>query len=373
MEHTNGKNTLISGLGAGDEPFRLPSMEKTQSALPYTANTVWLLSKKQPFTQPPSAQFSPTWKWTRQLRRPDPPSGALGTQGEKLVAEYKSRTGELHAVVFNKTNRKFVAGRFDIADPSANTKIYSIKDSGNTGTALFFALIPLAMEDQEFDEQYRRLADCKKAGFPDMKEADEAAYILCDNLYRRIENAENLGNDGLKIIIPSTGNVQQISPLNLARGTYSPTSVLFGTFHIFHPGMSRSSAASIDKNSFAGKYSLSKRIFSPKEQLLIPSLADWYIIPPEVDSICKHAQMTTTGTQPMRNFFCADLPERVKPKQQRQSPLAWGFPICSTPALPTPRSLISWGRCCRIPRRPFPRQMNSLPDGYSDGSLQRLL
>ena len=235
------------------------------------------------------------------------PSGssecALGTQGEKLVAEYKSRTGELHAVVFNKTNRKFVAGRFDIADPSANTKIYSIKDSGNTGTALFFALIPLAMEDQEFDEQYRRLADCKKAGFPDMKEADEAAYILCDNLYRRIENAENLGNDGLKIIIPSTGNVQQISPLNLARGTYSPTSVLFGTFHIFHPGMSRSSAASIDKNSFAGKYSLSKRIFSPKEQLLIPSLADWYIIPPEVDSICKHAQMTTTGTQPMRNFL----------------------------------------------------------------------
>ena len=28
---------------------------------------------------------------------------AYGTQGEKLVAEYQSRTGEIHAVIFNKT------------------------------------------------------------------------------------------------------------------------------------------------------------------------------------------------------------------------------------------------------------------------------
>ena len=93
---------------------------------------------------------------------------AYGTQGEKLVAEYQSRTGEIHAVIFNKTNRKFVAGRFDIADPSANTKVYSIKDSGNTGTALFFALLPLALKDLEFKEQYDKLASCKQAGYPDM-------------------------------------------------------------------------------------------------------------------------------------------------------------------------------------------------------------
>ena len=111
---------------------------------------------------------------------------AFGTQGEKLVAEYQSRTGEIHAVVFNKTNRKFTAGRFDIADPSSNTKVYSIKDSGNTGTALFFTLIPLAMEDDEFKEQYDVLASCKALSYPDMEEADKAAYILCDNLYRRI-------------------------------------------------------------------------------------------------------------------------------------------------------------------------------------------
>ena len=228
---------------------------------------------------------------------------AFGTQGEKLISEYQSRTGEIHAIVFNKTNHKFTAGRFDIADPSSNAKVYSIKDSGNTGTALFFALIPLAMEDEEFKEQYDALATCRDAGYPDMEKADEAAYVLCDNLYRRIENADSLGNDGIKISIPNTGNVQQLTPLNLNKGTYSPTSVLFGNFRIFRPGAKAAASVSIDKNHFCGQYSFSNRIFSQKEQLLIPKLEDWYIIPPEADSICKHAKMTTGGTQPMRNFL----------------------------------------------------------------------
>lgn len=228
---------------------------------------------------------------------------AFGTQGEKLIAEYQSRTGELHAVVFNKTNRKFIAGRFDVADPSSNAKVYSIKDSGNTGTAIFFTLLPLAMEEEEFKEQYDILAKCKQDGFADMEKADTAAYILCDNLYRRIENADSLGMAGIKVAIPSTGNLQQITPLNLNKGTYSPTSVLFGNFRIFTPGAKAAAAVSIDKEHFSGQYSFSGRTFPLKEQLLIPRLEDWYVIPPEVESICKHAQMTTNGTQPMRNFL----------------------------------------------------------------------
>ena len=33
---------------------------------------------------------------------------AIGTQGEKTVAEYQSRTGEIHVVVFNKIGRAHV-------------------------------------------------------------------------------------------------------------------------------------------------------------------------------------------------------------------------------------------------------------------------
>ena len=85
---------------------------------------------------------------------------AIGTQDEKIVAEYKSRTGETHVVVFNKKNGKFNVGRFD--DPTSTSKVYTVKESGNTGTALFFALIPEAMTDREFEENYKLLGKCKK-------------------------------------------------------------------------------------------------------------------------------------------------------------------------------------------------------------------
>ena len=110
---------------------------------------------------------------------------AIGTQGEKTVAEYQSRTKEIHVVVFNRKNGKFNVGRYE--DPAASPKVYSLKDGGNTGTALFFALIPEAMKDDEFRESYELLGKCRDDGYADMDEAEKAAFILCDNLYRRIE------------------------------------------------------------------------------------------------------------------------------------------------------------------------------------------
>ena len=60
------------------------------------------------------------------------------------------------------------------------------KDGNNTGTALFFALMPEALTDDEFRENYDLLGKCRNSGFPDMDKAAKAAFILCDNLYRRI-------------------------------------------------------------------------------------------------------------------------------------------------------------------------------------------
>ena len=42
---------------------------------------------------------------------------------------------------------------------------------------------------------------------------------------------------------------------------------------------------------------------SALEQSLIPKLPEWYIIPPEVVDICKHAQKTTGRPMQMRNFL----------------------------------------------------------------------
>ena len=226
---------------------------------------------------------------------------AIGTQGDKIVAEYRSRTKEIHAVVFNKKNGKFNVGRFE--DPTAAPKVYSLKDSGNTGTALFFALMPEALTEDEFREYYELLGRCKNDGFSDMEDAEKAAFILCDNLYRRIEGANLHGKNGIALDIPATGNIAPITTLNLNKKAYSPSSVLYGTFEIFTGTAVLTVGTDVDKKDFIGNYPLSNRMFSPQEQLMIPKIEDWYLIPQEVVTICKHAFLTTSSAQPMRNFM----------------------------------------------------------------------
>lgn len=226
---------------------------------------------------------------------------AIGTQGEKIVAEYRSRTKEIHVVVFNKKNGKFNVGRYD--DVTSSPRVYSLKDGSQTGTALFFTLIPEALKDDEFKENYDLLGKCKNDGFTDMDEAEKAAFILCDNLYRRIESADAVPRAAIKLSLPGTGNLSPLTPMNLNKNAYSPSSVLFGTFEILK-GTSRAVVATtIDKNDFINHFPLSERTFTSREELLIPRIEDWYVIPPEVVTICKHAHITTSGIQPMRNFM----------------------------------------------------------------------
>lgn len=230
--------------------------------------------------------------------------GAFGEQGELMdIAEYPSRTGEIHAVVYQKQTGKFVAGCYD--DMNQMPKPYVLKEDKNTGTALFFALISKAMTDEEFSQEYNLLLDEKKAGFPDLQKAAKSAYILCDNLYRRIENASDLGPAGIPVVIPSTGNIQPFTSITLNRGTYNPTVVLYGKFKVLKPGEAKKKKGvkKVCKEDFIGKFVFSEREFSSAEMLLIPSLPDWYVIPEQIVNICRHAKETTKSNRPMRNFL----------------------------------------------------------------------
>lgn len=226
---------------------------------------------------------------------------AIGTQGDKIIAEYQSRTGETHAVVFNKKNGKFNAGRYDTI--SSSPRVYSLKAGNQLGTALFFTLIPEALTDDEFRENYDLLGQCKNSGYTNMADAEKAAFILCDNLYRRIEGADTLPSAGIHLSIPTTGNIPQFTPINLSKNAYSPSSVLFGKFQILTGAPTGAAAVVTNSADFINKYQLSERTLSPEEEMLIPKLESWYVIPPEVVTICKHAKATTGSSMPMRNFM----------------------------------------------------------------------
>ncbi len=233
--------------------------------------------------------------------------GAIGSQGNDFtIAEYPSKTGKLHVVVYNRLKGQFYAGCYTLpADEEQTPEKYVLQENGNSGAALIFALLPTALTDEEFNNYYQQLKQHRDDGYPDKEEAAKTAAVLCDNLYRRIRYGNALMSAALRNELPKNGIVPALQPFTVQKGTYSPTNVIAGTFQILKPGTtSRKTGAVILKNDFVSKYTLSdERVLTPEEELTVPTLPDWYIIPPEIKRICEHAKLTTNTIQPMRNFL----------------------------------------------------------------------
>lgn len=141
--------------------------------------------------------------------------------------------------------------------------------------------------------------------YPDMAKATESMAILCDNAYRRIKDDTCPAH--INITVDKSGNLMRVSQGQLDSGSFVPTSVTAGEFTIFAktgPAVIKKAGVVVEHTDFVGKYPLTPgRTLSALELSLIPKLPEWYIIPPEVVDICKHAQKTTGRPMQMRNFL----------------------------------------------------------------------
>ena len=232
--------------------------------------------------------------------------GAVGQiDTNKSVAEYKSSVGPdaYHLVVFDAASGSALASVYD-----KNTELieqYVAHPSQRDGAAIFFALMPFLMSDAEFDETFQEYYDQFIAGYPDMAKATESMAILCDNAYRRIKDDTCPAH--INITVDKSGNLMRVSQGQLDSGSFVPTSVTAGEFTIFAktgPAVIKKAGVVVEHTDFVGKYPLTPgRTLSALELSLIPKVPEWYIIPPEVVDICKHAQKTTGRPMQMRNFL----------------------------------------------------------------------
>lgn len=232
--------------------------------------------------------------------------GAVGhIEGQRYVAEYKSSMGAdaYHLVVYDASTGNFLASVYD-----RDTELmeqYTAHPSARDGAALFFAMMPKLLEDQEFKENFQVYRGQRKDGFPDLPKTVTAAAILCDNAYRRVKDESCPAH--VKVRVDKSGNLMRVSRAQLDSGLYKPGTVLAGEFTIFSNTSGnrvRRPAPVIEHKDFVGKYPLTPgRTLSAGEQALVPTLPEWYVIPPEVVDICKHAKLTTGKPAQMRNFL----------------------------------------------------------------------
>ena len=221
--------------------------------------------------------------------------GAIGHQGNTYrISEYRS-ANKTDCVVFNPVTGKFSA--VQIEDGSQVLKPYSLGAGNGSGSALLFCLMPVLNEDDEFRQKFQEFTSHYENGWADMDAAFECALVLCDNVYRRIENSKQLGTDGVKISIPTTGNISVITQMAMDSGNYAPTGASYGNFTIMQlSGNATAKATSFQKEDFVGKYALSNRILTDREKAMVPTLPDWYIIPKEVVRVCEHSKHLPTSS-----------------------------------------------------------------------------
>ena len=231
--------------------------------------------------------------------------GAVGSvTPDTFVAEYKSSAGPetYHLVVYDSSTGGFFASVYD-----KNTELleqYCAHANARDGAALFFAMMPLLLKDQEFQENFFAYEEQLQKGYPDLSEATHRMAVLCDNVYRRVRDSTCPAH--VPVRIDKSGNLMRVTRTQLDSGTYWPATVTAGEFTIFSQKGHREppGAKAIPHGELVGQYVLTPgRDLSPPEKALVPTLPEWYQIPPEVVDICKHAKLTTGKPTQMRNFL----------------------------------------------------------------------
>lgn len=231
--------------------------------------------------------------------------GGVGSLDQYGIAEYKSSNSpdEYHIAIYDKSTGQILVSVYNIS--SGLNETYQAGLKGRDCAAVIMAMFPALMEDEEFRKYFYKVYDDYTNKFPDINETKQHMGILCDNVYRRILDESCPAH--LPLNIDRSGNIYRVSQTHIESGKYMPDKVISGVFRIFtaDPGVSVISPPKdeISHTDFIGKYQFATRSFSELEESLIPQLPDWYVIPPEVVDICRHAQATSAKSSRMRNFL----------------------------------------------------------------------
>lgn len=231
--------------------------------------------------------------------------GAVGKIDHRSIAEYKSSVSPnaYHLVIYDSVSGNISASVYDTSTELIES--YALGPKGRDGAAVFMAMMPTLMKDEEFAENFERYSKQYLSSFSDITEATNRMAILCDNAYRRIKNETCPAH--IAATIEASGNLTRVTQAQLDSGKLVPTEVLAGEFNIFAKTEKARSIKKaetiIEQSDFVGKFPLHPRMFTALEQSLIPKLPEWYIIPQEVVDICKHAAVTTGKPTQMRNFL----------------------------------------------------------------------
>lgn len=151
--------------------------------------------------------------------------------------------------------------------------------------------------NQEFYENFTVFREQLKNGWSDMDQALQAAFVCCDNIYRRVEKANTLGTNGIPVDRNSlaSGNAPILTPQAIAQGQYAPTEVVAGRFEILC--VNRITARSRPFDTLGNTYRMNVEL-TEEEKARVPEVSPKFHVSEEVQDMLEMIKNT-----PLRNFM----------------------------------------------------------------------
>lgn len=233
--------------------------------------------------------------------------GAFGVQKENqnvkwYCMEYERSSGalkETQIIIFDPVGGK-CKGMVKTGPSFSSYPI--IGERGRSGKEILMILAYASnregpLYDEEFAVAFKAFYKANKRGFCDNDEAMSLAFLLCDNLYRRIENRDVLGEDGITFdnSCITLGNIPIMTQTRIESGYYAPTETTCGIFQILVSRRGTGKTIGDLKEKYKRSF-----ILTEEERKRIPQLPENYDVPEEVSDILDAVVNT-----PMRVFMAA--------------------------------------------------------------------
>jgi len=197
------------------------------------------------------------------------------------------------AVAYNPRNGQFRGSR--VCD-GAYLKLDQLIRNCSAGEEYLLAFAYASIEkegnllDSEFCQNFNILAENMRTGWREMEKSIQAAYICCDNIYRRVEDIVLQSKMRLPLDKSQLDNdvVPLLDQTIIKSGIYSPNSNIKGTFQVFNRvEKKKSMLIRYAKETYYHDWNL-----SPDLRLKIPQLPEKYEVKEELQEILEMVDKT---------------------------------------------------------------------------------
>lgn len=218
------------------------------------------------------------------------------------IVELQKEGSQIEAIVYQKVNGTFQSVDNNLDTGAMNTYILGTKSGQHRGVAILLALIPTILTDNEALSDFSTLEnELLDPGNMTSVHFNALARLTASTIGRlkstttaSIKFADSMKN----------GTMPTLTELNIP--TYAPdtSEVLIGRFILFNKSGAGNLAANISLSNFVGAFPLNpNRVYSEEEEILIPTLPSYYVVPEEIVEICECAVESTSYNESMRNFM----------------------------------------------------------------------